>query len=333
MWINPNGPQPTNPDGPAPYGGGFWPAIAMAAGSIYDTYQTNRTAKKNTELTIAAQREEAEKAYQRSIQMWQMQNAYNTPAQQMQRFGAAGLNANLIYGQGNAGNANNAPSYQAPNLQYRYEAPAYGAAINSLLPTLMGVGTWMQNMRMSETVIREKETGMDKTLQLIEFLKERNPRALQGLDNALSLFPYQNSMMRESAQKAQVGVADALEEFRYKWGAPLEGLQWADYTHTVGTGGRKSVELLDLIAKQRLAQNKADWSDYGITDPQNMYTMLLRGVLGLTSRMMGGATQKQPFKQPWTPPRINQKARPVGLSNTRSARRKATGRKGFTGQP
>lgn len=34
---------------------------------------------------------------------WQMQNAYNTPAAQMQRLKEAGLNPNLIYGNGSAG--------------------------------------------------------------------------------------------------------------------------------------------------------------------------------------------------------------------------------------
>lgn len=36
---------------------------------------------------------------------WNMQNAYNAPAQQMARYKAAGLNPNLIYGQGNSGNS------------------------------------------------------------------------------------------------------------------------------------------------------------------------------------------------------------------------------------
>lgn len=36
-----------------------------------------------------------------NIQNWEMQNAYNTPEAQMQRYLAAGLNPNLIYGQSN----------------------------------------------------------------------------------------------------------------------------------------------------------------------------------------------------------------------------------------
>lgn len=39
-----------------------------------------------------------------NIQNWNMANEYNSPASQMRRFVAAGLNPNLIYGQGNPGN-------------------------------------------------------------------------------------------------------------------------------------------------------------------------------------------------------------------------------------
>lgn len=40
--------------------------------------------------------------------MWNKQNEYNSPAAQMQRFSDAGLNPNLIYGQGSSGNATTA---------------------------------------------------------------------------------------------------------------------------------------------------------------------------------------------------------------------------------
>lgn len=40
-----------------------------------------------------------------SIEFWGMQNAYNSPAEQMKRFQQAGLNPNLIYGRGDSGSA------------------------------------------------------------------------------------------------------------------------------------------------------------------------------------------------------------------------------------
>nr|WAE43621.1 MAG: DNA pilot protein [Microviridae sp.] len=56
--------------------------------------------------------------YSNELDMWNKANAYNTPAAQMQRFKDAGLNPNLIYGQGNSGNtANVLPRYQAPSIR------------------------------------------------------------------------------------------------------------------------------------------------------------------------------------------------------------------------
>lgn len=50
-----------------------------------------------------------------NLQMWKMQNEYNSPAKQMERYREAGLNPNLIYGNGSssAGNATSAPSMES----------------------------------------------------------------------------------------------------------------------------------------------------------------------------------------------------------------------------
>lgn len=53
-------------------------------------------------------------AFQHDVDMWNRQNAYNTPSAQMERLQAAGLNPNLVYGNGGATNtATNAPTYHA----------------------------------------------------------------------------------------------------------------------------------------------------------------------------------------------------------------------------
>jgi len=66
--------------------------------------------------------------YKYQLDMWNKQNAYNAPAAQMQRLKDAGLNPNLMYGQGNTGNA--APA-QMP--QYNLQpppAPDLGGAVS-----------------------------------------------------------------------------------------------------------------------------------------------------------------------------------------------------------
>lgn len=55
-----------------------------------------------------SRRREAQRQRDWQERMWNQSNEYNTPAMQMQRFREAGLNPNLIYGQGNSGNATSA---------------------------------------------------------------------------------------------------------------------------------------------------------------------------------------------------------------------------------
>lgn len=60
------------------------------------------------------QRKQAAQQNQYAIDMWNRNNEYNSPINQMNRFNAAGLNPNLIYGQGNAGNSGSPPVMEAP---------------------------------------------------------------------------------------------------------------------------------------------------------------------------------------------------------------------------
>lgn len=73
--------------------------------------------------TNKANKELAEYQYQKDLEMWNKSNEYNTPAAQMQRYKDAGLNPNLMYGQGNSGNTSTVmPKYQAPTLDNHVDA-------------------------------------------------------------------------------------------------------------------------------------------------------------------------------------------------------------------
>lgn len=78
-------------------------------------------------LNSIFQRNQQDKAWQQTVDMWNAQNKYNSPFNQMQRFKAAGLNPNLIYGQGNPGNASGAPQFQVS----AHNSPI-GAALEAL---------------------------------------------------------------------------------------------------------------------------------------------------------------------------------------------------------
>ena len=85
-----------------------------------------------------------------------MNNDYNTPAAQMERYNRAGLNPNLIYGQGSTGNSTSAPSYQAPRL----EAPQ----VRFNLPEVLNQ---FQNISQSKAQTDNINANTDVTLQKV----------------------------------------------------------------------------------------------------------------------------------------------------------------------
>lgn len=93
------------------------------AGPFFDTVanwisnkKTNSTNLQISRETNQANRELAEYQAQFNERMWHMQNDYNSPSAQMERYAQAGLNPNLIYGQGTPGNAGDYPKYDRPQM-------------------------------------------------------------------------------------------------------------------------------------------------------------------------------------------------------------------------
>lgn len=296
--------QPGNPDQGSfisSGGGDILGALVNTGGMLYDSYQNRKAARENTDKTIAANKAEAELAYQRSIQDWNRQNLYNDPQSQMARFNAAGLSPHLIYGQGNAGNAASTPQYHPANQQYRYEAPAYGAAISSILPTLMQVGSWMQGMRLSEASLDKTRTETERSRQMVDFLMQKNPKELSRLDNALSMYPYQYNMQRVAADQAQGKLFEFESEFRHRYGDALFADMGSAFTKDKAPiGGTKRLEFIQKATQNKLSELdygvKSSWSDFDITNPQAIMQMVLSGVLGMAGQQLRLSTHKSPTK-------------------------------------
>lgn len=96
-------------------GGSAFSGIGNAIGNFFSTRETNRTNE---------QMQRNQQAY--DLDMWNKSNAYNTPQAQMERYKAAGLNPNLIYGSGSASAGNAGP--------IKTESPAYYHAPPISLP-------------------------------------------------------------------------------------------------------------------------------------------------------------------------------------------------------
>lgn len=298
---DPSGGSSTAGGGWSGSAGGIVGGILGAGAAIYDSYQSNKTARQNTDKTIAANKAEAELAYQRQLEMWNRQNLYNSPEAQMARFKAAGLNPHLIYQQGNAGNSANIPNYQPPKVAYQYEAPRYGAAINSILPTLMSVGTWMQHMRQSEVEIKQKQTNTERAQQMVEYLTQMNPKLLQQAENRLSLFPYQKDMQDYLSNQARTKLFEMEQSFRHQYGDDLfndMGSSW-ERKRLPSIGGMKGLDLgirklkfVEQEAQSRLKQAQASWTDFDITNPQALMQMVLQGVMGMAGQTLRLSTHR-----------------------------------------
>lgn len=275
--------------------GGLLGGLFAAAGSVYDSYKTHKTTLANTSKTIAAAKAEAELAYQRSIEQWNLQNAYNTPSAQMSRFAAGGLNPNLIYGQGSAGNANDKPEYRAAEQNFAgIQAFQPGEGFAGILPVLMSVGTWMQNMRLGEVDIQKKSSETDRVEQLVDYLSRANPKLLEGMENKLSLFPFQKDMTRYQSGRAYQVLADMEAEYRYKYGDDL----WRELRHDSNVpfmssiGGEKRLKFLQEESKTKLEAARASWTDFDITNPQQLIMMVLQGVMGMAGSSLKLSAQK-----------------------------------------
>lgn len=69
-------------------------------------------------INNAFQRSENKKAYDRNLAMWNMENEYNHPVQQMARLREAGLNPNMVYGSGATTLAASTKAAQPANVSF-----------------------------------------------------------------------------------------------------------------------------------------------------------------------------------------------------------------------
>jgi hypothetical protein len=101
-----------------------------------------------------------ERTRQDNIEFWNMQNQYNSPAAQMQRFEEAGLNPHLVYGRGESGNAGPIPTpdvVQGPFKEPKFEGARSTDVANALLlnADLRIKSAQADNLEVQNEVIRQ----------------------------------------------------------------------------------------------------------------------------------------------------------------------------------
>lgn len=242
------------------------PAIFQAAtaagtgimGSIL-SYSSNRKQRE-------ANRDMAEYAYAKDLEMWERQNAYNSPIAQMQRLREAGLNPNLVYGQGagSAGSAAQMPKYNAPVLPYK------PVDISWIADTL---GRY-QEFQMRQAQIDNIKASTDNTnadalnKQVTNFLlKTQGKLKEQEFSQKEIVNPYQADVMRNKAKGSE---AQMQQEFARLMTMSLEQQQ----TYLDNLTKEKRLTTIDLENENKKAQllfntYKNEWMKAGVTTSDN----------------------------------------------------------------
>lgn len=192
-------------------------------GDRWDEY----TGKSQTELANQQQIQASETAWNRDLEMWNRQNAYNAPAEQMKRLHSAGLNPNLVYGSGSvAGNTGSSlPHYQAPSMKAAPSIDYVGMTANIL-------NMW-QNFKMRDAqtdLVKEQarkaieETNKIKFLlpeqkinlfQTSRNLEARTQLAGSQARNIDALLPYQKSALSEKTRLITEQIEKTKQDVRF----------------------------------------------------------------------------------------------------------------------
>lgn len=128
----------------------------------------------------------AQYQYEKNLEQWERENAYNTPAAQMERMKAAGLNPNLMYGDTSAGGISaKSPQYEAPKLAAYTGRGALGQSIgnavgNSVAQYLSAENMDAQNKLIKTQAKAEQQKVVNMSADLLRTMAETDRTKLSN---------------------------------------------------------------------------------------------------------------------------------------------------------
>lgn len=293
--------------------------ILNTAGNMVQGRANRKHQKKMLDRQQAFLKAESELAYQRSVEDWHRQNAYNSPEAQMQRLKDAGLNPHLIYGTGSAstGNATQQPIYHASGAPDYQAVQAPRTAVGSIadsLPVVAQVSNWLLDME-------AKRVAIDSQRQDMAHNAARYPtiESILGIeaDSKAMDLGYQSEFRQLETDKKRLEMMRAIEEFMRDYGAdPSDSL----YRRLRYTGDRKAgmkdlervaaelrneltrVDISKRESEARIQAALASLADMGLTGPMlTLIGLAAGGVTGLgkslITRSVGKAATKEVGKR------------------------------------
>lgn len=141
-------------------------AAISAAGGAANAFAQGKMNKKSMEFS----REMYQTQKADNLAFWNMQNEYNSPEAQMQRFTDAGLNPNLIYGQSNASGPISTPDVQKPQFESTRPGDIVPAVLSGidLVTNLEMKQAQTDNIKAQNDVIRQQAILMGSQISNTE---------------------------------------------------------------------------------------------------------------------------------------------------------------------
>lgn len=249
------------------------------------------TGSRQNELQRESAMELARYGYARDLEMWNRANVYNSPEEQMKRLTAAGLNPNLVYGNGAAqSQAAQLPKFNAPNLQFGIPNPAEG------LPSTIGMFQDFQIKQQQLDNLKAQQKAIEATTANKLVTNEYLPESLRRKNTLLF-------------QKQQGGVysgdmaREALYSTQLKNQLLKEGMNF-QLEYMSGRSKHQQAQIAKISQDTELQKLKTDWfvtSLIGKFGLDVAKTIVGATGLGKVGKMMGQINQNRRT----IPPRYN----------------------------
>ncbi|AXL14911.1 hypothetical protein [Microviridae sp.] len=184
--------------------------IATAAGGVVSDIANLFGRKKREKRQIGYQKEMADYKYQKDMEMWEKQQAYNLPSAQMKRLKDAGINPQNVFGGGQvSGNvATSTPDYQATT--------PVAHADKWSMPNALGIMQQYQNLRNTkqQTNNLSVQNGVIQQEKLLKIASTASKKAQTAYTNAQK--DRFNKISEDVLKSAQYSAQIAEEELKHK---------------------------------------------------------------------------------------------------------------------
>lgn len=180
----------------------MWPAIIGAVGSLVGSGVNAAVSSNAASTSYERQKQLMALQNQYAVENWNRENNYNSPKEQMKRLKEAGLNPDLVYGNGASGlQSGPISSPSAPSAPMQVTAPGdFGSTVSDAVQAAVGI-------RQSE---KTKSETMAQDIRN-KYIEEECNKALRNMDDTHGLNEETKKQIVQSVQASQAEM-DALRK-------------------------------------------------------------------------------------------------------------------------